>query len=222
MSAVIGVALAGSSLVSAAGADESVGTLDFNEQTHLVFTCEEEKLARDVYRVLAHRFPDNRIFMEMETNKEHSKCAVLDLLRKYQVSIPSVNRNVGVFSWGIYGRYFTEKYLALTNQGGSSPLNALYVGAFMEELNILDINQCPKAIVDINNGISEISACGMSYTDNPDVKQVYETLLEESRKHLRLLVSEIERLIGTGKYQAQILQQAEVDAILNRQQLALP
>ena len=215
---VINLALGGSGAASA----DTAAALDFNEQTHLVLTCEEEMLARDVYRVLGSRFPEIGVFADMEANNEHSRCAVLDLLRKYRVSIPRVNDNVGVFSWGIYGRYFMEKYLVLTNQGSSSPLNALYVGAFIEELNILDINQCPKVIVDISNGINEVAACGRHYTRNPDVLRIYDDLLNESGKHLRLLVQEIERQTGSGKYQAQVLPQAEVDAILSQQQVAQP
>ena len=219
---VVTIMLCGNAAASGAPGDGNAGVLDFNEQTHLVFTCEEEKLARDVYRVLGRRFPEIGAFADMEASKDHSKCAVLDLMHKYQVSVPRVNDNVGVFSWGIYGRYFTEKYLVLTSQGSSSPLDALYVGAFMEELNILDINECPKVIVDISNGINGVAACGRNYTHNPDVLQIYDSLLEESRKHLRLLVHDIELQIGSGKYQAQVLQQNEVDNILSRQQLAQP
>jgi hypothetical protein len=200
---------------NAAAAQDSASVLDFNEQTHLVFICEEEKLARDVYRVLGRRFPEIASFAVMAENKEASNCAVHELLQKYRVSIPQVNRNVGVFSWGIYGRYFTEKYMVLTGQGSSSPLNALYVAAFIEELNIQDINQCPKAIVDINNGINEASACGIKYTDNPDLQGMYEDLLDESREHLRLLVKDIEQLLGSGNYQAQVLHQEEVEAIIS-------
>jgi hypothetical protein len=218
--AVIGPILCGSAAATAA--EDSSTALDFSEQTHLVFICEEEKLARDVYRMLARRFPEVGVFTDMEENREHSHCAVLELLRKYRVSIPRVNDNVGVFSWGIYGRYFTEKYLVLTNQGSISPVNALYVGAFMEELNIQEITQCPKVVVDVSNGIGEVSACGMRYTDNPDVLRVYDKLLEESRRHLRMLVSAIEQHTGDGKYQAQVLQQQEVDEILSRQRLAQP
>jgi hypothetical protein len=201
---------------NAAAAKDSALVLDFNEQTHLVFICEEEKLARDVYRVLGRRFPEIASFAVMAENREASNCAVHELLQKYRVSVPRVNHNVGVFSWGIYGRYFAEKYMVLTGQGSSSPLNALYVAAFIEELNILDIKQCPKAIVDITNGINEISACGIDYTDNPDVLDIYADLLDESREHLRLLVKDIEQLIGTGNYQAQVLQQDEVNTILSR------
>jgi hypothetical protein len=217
----IGMAMC-TAAVNAAVSNDSASVLDFNEQTHLVFTCEEEKLARDVYRVLGRRFPEIGSFAAMAENKEDSNCAVEELLEKFRVSVPRVNHNVGVFSWGIYGRYFTEKYLVLTNQGTSSPLNALYVGAFIEELSILDINQCPKVIVDISNGINQATACGMQYTDNPDVLGIYADLLDESREHLRLLVSDIEQIIGTGKYQAQVLQQEEVDAILSRRQVAQP
>ena len=222
LATVVSIMLCGNATASAATGDDSTAVLDFNEQTHLVFSCEEEKLARDVYRVLARRFPEISAFANMEASKDHSRCVVLDLMRKYRVSVPRVNDNVGVFSWGIYGRYFTEKYLVLTSQGSSSPLDALYVAAFMEELNILDINECPKVIVDISNGINEVTACGRNYTQNPEVLQIYDSMLEESRKHLRLLVHDIELQLGSGKYQAQVLQQNELDDILSRQQLAQP
>ncbi len=219
---VLSIVLSDAGAATAAAREDSINVLDFNEQTHLVFTCEEEKLARDVYRVLGRQFPEIRSFAEMAAAREHSQCMVLDLMRKYRVSVPRVNDNVGVFSWGSYGRYFMEKYQILTSQGSSSPLNALYVSAFMEELNILDIDQCPKVIVDISNGIGEVSACGRNYTDNPDVLRVYDSLVEESRRHLRLLVRDIEQLIGVGNYQAQVLPQEQVDAILSRQLTAQP
>ncbi|HYQ70939.1 MAG TPA: DUF2202 domain-containing protein [Gammaproteobacteria bacterium] len=211
-----------SAATTAARADNTDTVLDFSEQTHLVFICEEEKLVRDVYRMLARRFPEVSVLADMEESQEHNRCAVQELLKKYRVSIPRVNDNVGVFSWGIYGRYFMEKYMVLTNQGSVSPLNALYVAAFMEELTIQEITECPKVIVDISNGIGDISACGMRYTDNPDVRHIYDMLLESSRAHLRLLVGDIEQQTGTGTYQAQVLQQADVERILSRQQLAQP
>ena len=37
---------------------ETALTVDFNEETHLVFMREEEKLARDVYRYLAAEYPE--------------------------------------------------------------------------------------------------------------------------------------------------------------------
>ena len=39
---------------------------------------------------------------------------------------------------------------------------------------------------------------------------------------LNLLVGDIENVIGSGNYQAQVLQQDEVDAILSRRQVARP
>ena len=51
-----------------AGKDADAGnkggnaTLDINEQTHLEFMCEEEKLARDVYITLGIKYPDSKAF----------------------------------------------------------------------------------------------------------------------------------------------------------------
>jgi len=216
LSALPGMLL-GSMVVAGPGAgDENSRTLDFNEQTHLVFICEEETLARDVYRLLDRRFPEVGVFTDMASDREHGRCSMEDLLHKYRVSIARVNDSVGEFSWGMYGRYFKEKFLALSSQGSMSPLNALYVGAFIEELNILDIQQCPKVIIDIHNGINDAAACGRNYTDNPDVRQDYDLLLEKSRRHLQALVQAIEQFPGAGDYQAQVLQQDELNALLAR------
>jgi hypothetical protein len=77
-------------------------------------------------------------------------------------------------------------------------------------------------IVDTSNGIGAASACGRNHTDNPDVLRVYDSLVEESRRHLRLLVRDIEQIIGVGNYQAQVLPEEQVDTILSRQQAAQP
>jgi len=190
--------------------------LDFNEKTHLVFMCEEEKLARDVYITLGTRYPDSAIFGRIDDSEERHKCAVADMLEKYQIPNPSTNDNVGVFTGEDYGWYFTEKYNALVAKGSISALDALYVGAFIEELDMLDINQCPKVIVETDNGIDDVSECGKVYTDNADILRLYGSLLEGSESHLRAYVSNIEKQIGEGNYVAQVLTQEQVDTILGR------
>ena len=202
------------SAADALARDAAAGTLDFNEQTHLVFICEEEKLARDVYRLFNRRFPELGVFAELEAAKEAGRCRVEELLRQYRVSIPRVNDNVGVFSWGIYGRYFTEKFLVISNQGSLNPLSARYASAFLEELNIVDINQCPKVIVDIDNGIKDAASCGREYTDNQAIRAAYDELLAESRRHLQILVNNIEQRTGPGSYRAQLLRPEELASLL--------
>ena len=191
-------------------------TLDFNEKTHLVFMCEEEKLARDVYIALGTKHPESTIFGRIDDSEERHKCAVADMLEKYGVPNPSTNDNVGVFTGEAYGWYFTEKYNALVDRGSTSVLDALYVGAFIEELDMLDINQCPKVIVETDNGINDVSECGKVYTDNPDIQRLYESLLDGSQNHLRAYVGNIEKQTGEGSYTAQVLTQEQVDAILGR------
>ncbi len=191
-------------------------TLDINEQTHLVFMCEEEKLARDVYITLGTKHPESTIFGRIDDSEEKHKCAVADMLEKYGIPNPSTNDNVSVFTGEAYGWYFTEKYNALVNRGSTSVLDALYVGAFIEELDMLDINQCPKVIVETDNGINDVSECGKVYTDNTDIQRLYGSLLDGSKNHLRAYVGNIEKQTGEGSYTAQVLTQEQVDAILGR------
>lgn len=196
--------------------DDKVIALDFNEITHLEFMCEEEKLARDVYITLGSKYPESTIFGHIDDSEERHKCAVADMLAKYGIPNPSTNDNVGVFTGEAYGWYFTEKYNSLVERGSTNVLNALYVGAFIEELDMLDINQCPKVIVETDNGINDVSECGKIYRNKADIQRLYGSLLEGSENHLRSYVLNIEKGIGEGNYAAQVLTQEQVDAILGR------
>lgn len=202
--------------ISESTIDNAGTALDFNEQTHLEFMCEEEKLARDVYITLGSEYPKSRVFGNIDDSEERHKCAVIDMLEKYGVPNPSTNDNIGVFTGEVYGWYFTEKYNALVERGSASELDALYVGAFIEELDMLDINQCPNVIVETDNGIDDVSDCGKIYTTKPDIQRLYGSLLEGSESHLRAYVRNIEMQIGEGNYEAQVLTQEEVDTILGR------
>lgn len=192
-------------------------TLDFNEISHLEFMSEEEKLARDVYISMGMKHPTSTVFGKIDNSEEQHKNAVVDMLAKYGVANPSTSDNVGVFTGESYGWYFTEKYHALVERGSISELEALHVGAFIEELDMLDINQCPKVIVETDNGIDDSSQCGKVYTDNPDIQRLYHSLLEGSKDHLRAYVRNIEKQTGDGSYSAQVLSQEQVDAILQEE-----
>lgn len=67
-----------------------------------------------------------------------------DKLAQFGVEDPNPDTNVlpemiGVFTGETYGAYFTEKFTYLTDRGALSELDALYVGAFIEELDMHDI-----------------------------------------------------------------------------------
>lgn len=210
--------------ISPAIAEKNIGesdstsslTLSFNEQTHLEFMCEEEKLARDVYITLGTKYPEATVFGKIDDSEERHKCAVADMLEKYGIPNPSTNDNVGVFTGKDYGWYFTEKFNELVERGATSELEALNVGAFIEELDMLDINQCPAVIVETDNGINDVSECGKVYTDKSDILRLYGSLLTGSESHLRAYVKNIEKQTGEGSYTAQVLTQEQVDAILGR------
>ena len=191
-----------------AGTDGIV--LDYNEQTHLEFMREEEKLARDVYMKLSAMYPKHRIFGKIDDSEQKHTDAVRAMINKYGLDDPNTNDNVGVFTGEDYGWYFTEKFNLLVERASLSELDALYVGAFIEELDMMDINQCPQVIVETDNGINDVSECGKVYTDNSDVNNLYASLLDGSDSHLEGYVRNIEKYIGKGNSPALVLPQEEV------------
>jgi len=206
------IALAG----KAAYASMDGVVVDYNEQTHLAFMREEEKLARDVYIRLSTMYPDHPIFGNIDDSEQRHTEAVRDMLVKYGLEDPNTNDNVGVYTGEDYGWYFTEKFHELIERASISELEALYVGAFIEELDMMDINQCPRVIVETDNEINDVTECGRVYTDNADIDNLYASLLDGSDSHLVAYVRNIERYIGKGNYQAQVLPQEQVDEILGR------
>jgi len=196
-------------------------TLDDAERTHLIFMREEEKLARDVYLTFASWYPQQPNFETIATLSEQSHTdTMLSKLDQYSVPDPNPDTNnlpssIGVFTGAEYGWYFTEKFTALTQRGTMSELEALYVGALIEELDMHDIVECPNVIVDSDPTI-DVGGCGMNYTDEQALKNAFSSLVSGSESHLRSYVGQIEAVIGVGNYQAQYLTQAEVDAILGR------
>lgn len=190
--------------------------LDYNEMIHLFFMREEEKLARDVYTTLGTMYPDSAIFGNIDDSEQRHMTAVKNMIEQYGYEDPNTNDNVGIFTGEEYGWYFTENYNLLVERASISELEALYVGAFIEELDMMDINQCPHVIVDTENGINDVSECGKIYTDNSDIVKLYDSLLDGSDSHLEAYVKNIEKYIGAGNYQAQVLSQEQVDEILDR------
>ena len=212
--AVAGSAVATGDVSMSADTDDAA--LDHNERMHLFFMREEEKLARDVYQTLGTMYPDSAIFGNIDDSEQVHMTAVKSMIEKYGYEDPNTNDNVGAYTGEDFGWYFTEKYNQLVERASASELEALYVGAFIEELDMMDINQCPQVIVDTDNGINDVSECGKVYTDKADIQRLYSSLLDGSDNHLEGYVNNIEKIIGEGNYQAQVLSQEMVDAILDR------
>jgi hypothetical protein len=143
---------------------------------------------------------------------------VRDKLADFNIDDPNPETNdlpssIGYFTGEDYGLYFIEKYQLLINKGSQSELEALYVGAFIEELDMHDIIECPTVIVETDNDIQD---CGMNYTSQQEIYNTYSALLDGSKNHLRAFVGRIENIIGEGNYIAQVIEQELVDEILGR------
>lgn len=198
--------------------DATPSALDATEASHLTFMREEEKLARDVYLTLADFYPNQKVFSRIASRSEQTHTDTMrDKLDQFNLPDPNPKTNnlpssLGVFTGDEWGWYFEEKYALLTAKGKVSELDALYVGAFIEELDMYDIAVCPQVMID--RGFS--SPCGLEYTDEDALKTAYRALISGSESHLRAYVGQIEAVIGVGNYEAQYLQQSEVDAILGR------
>ena len=168
----------------------TVEELTVLEADNLVFMREEEKLARDVYLTMYEAWGLN-IFSNIAASEQTHTDAVAEKLDKYKLPDPVVDDRVGIF----VNQDLANLYDTLLAHGYLSSLDALKVGALIEEVDM----------VDLKRAIEE--------TDNEDIQVLYENLLSGSRNHLRAFVGLIE---DQGiVYEAQFLTQEEVDAIVD-------
>jgi hypothetical protein len=200
---------------------DSSTTLDAAEASHLTFMREEEKLARDVYLQFAEWYPGQPTFSNIATKSEQTHTDTMrDRLALYNLEDPNPDTNnlpesLGVFTGEEWGEYFDEKFGELTKAGSGSELDALYVGAFIEELDMHDIADCPQVMLD-SEEVEYPDPCGLNYTDEPGIINAYNSLIDGSENHLRAYVGKIEAAEGYCTYGAQYLSQEDVDAILGR------
>lgn len=161
------------------------------EQEHLVFMREEEKLARDVYSTLYETW-GSLVFSNITASEQRHMDAVLRLLVKYGIQDPAYVQ-IGVFS----DPKLQELYRQLVSQGQTSLLGAMRAGALIEEVDIKDLR------------------IAIDETSKTDLRRVYGNLERGSGNHLMAFVSHIEAITGE-RYVAQFLTQDEVDEILGR------
>jgi len=162
-----------------------------DEIAGLLFMREEEKLAFDVYIAMFNLgYP--KVFDNISNSEQTHTDAVLALLNKYNIPDPVGNNAEGVFT----DPYLQTLYDDLVTIGSPSLINALSVGAEIEEIDLIDIQEQ----VDKLEG-------------NEDIAIVYEILMKGSRNHLRAFVNNLEKQ-GVD-YLPTHLSQEEYDAIIN-------
>ncbi len=170
-----------------------INDLSQDEIDGLLQMREEEKLARDVYSELFDQW-NMQIFSNIASSEQTHTDAVKVLLESYGIDDPVNSDERGSFD----DNDLKDLYVSLTAKGKGSLLDALIVGATIEDLDIKDLNEL------------------LEDTDNEDIILVYENLRKGSRNHLRAFNRQIENYGGT--YEAQYLQQSEVDSIISGEQ----
>lgn len=160
------------------------------ELSGLLLMREEEKLARDVYMKLFEIWNID-IFYNIANSEEKHTSSVKNLLDKYQIEDPMEVDIQGVFK----DEDLQNLYDSLIEQGSSSLLNALIVGATIEDLDIYDLQELKKL------------------TDKEDIITVYNNLEKGSRNHIRSFIKLIEQ--NGGVYSANYISDEELNLILN-------
>ena len=143
------------------------------EKDGLVHMREEEKLARDVYRVLGAQY-SLRVFGNIASSESTHMAAVKRLLDRYALADPASPDVAGSFR----SPELQQLYADLVAQGHDNPTAALRVGIVIEKLDISDL----KAHI--------------AETKHSDIRRVYTNLLHGSQNHLRAFETLLARYGG--------------------------
>lgn len=192
---VMGVDANGTSTFNAGNLATQLATyplsaLSTAEADSLAFMREEEQLAHNVYAVSATLWSPP-VFANISASEATHSAAVKALLDRYQLADPLAGLANGTFKTPA----FQSLYSSLVAASRVSLIEALKVGAQIEELDMRDITVQKAAI------------------DNADILMVYDNLLRGSRNHLRAFLKVLTQQGGT--YVPQYISQAEFDAIVN-------
>jgi hypothetical protein len=169
----------------------AAGSLSNDESADLLYMREEEKLAHDVYIALYDVWGMN-VFQNIAASEQTHTDSVLGLLNSYGLTDPVGNNAPGVF----VNPDLQALYDQLVASGSQSLVDALRVGAAIEEIDILDLDEA------------------IAQTSLADIVQVYQSLRAGSENHLRSFVSTLERQTGET-YQPQYLSPELYAAIIN-------
>ena len=161
-----------------------------SESPDLLRLREEEKLARDVYTRLASssKLP---IFRNIARAESQHMRSIEQLARAGNAGPSNLNDTPGVFTFPEY----QQLYETLVASGTRSQLDALMVGAKIEEMDISDLRRM------------------LTQTTDPQARRVLEHLMQGSQNHLRAFASQIAR--QGASYNAEFLSQSDFDQIAN-------
>ena len=150
------------------GGESSLIPLSQDEIDGLLFMREEEKVARDSYITLGGKW-GLVIFDNIASSEQSHMDAVKDLIDKYGLPDPVIP-GVGEFT----NEELQQLYDHLMLWGREYLMDSLYVGAAIEETDMIDIQQA------------------INLASHNDIISTYDSLMCGSRNHLRAFVRQIE------------------------------
>jgi hypothetical protein len=167
----------------------TIAPLNDKEKEGLLYMVEEEKLAGDVYQTLGYQW-NLQVFDNIGAAERTHEAAVSVLIKRYGLQDPTIDE-VGKFSNSTLQAVYDD----LIDKGMSSPKDALEVGAEIEEIDILDLQE------------------RVAQTDKSDIILVYDNLMRGSRNHLRAFERNLSR--QGVVYEPVYLSKEEYDSIMN-------
>ncbi|WP_371137012.1 DUF2202 domain-containing protein [Pyrococcus sp. NA2] len=132
-----------------------------------------------------------KIFENIARSEQTHMDMVLQLIEKYNLTDPVEGKGIGEFS----NPEIQALYNQLVARGEESEIEALKVGALIEEIDIKDLEEW------------------LSKVDNEDIKIVFENLMEGSKNHLRAFTKVLANNYGV-KYSPQVLSEEEYQSIV--------
>ena len=137
------------------------GTLTADQKTSLAGMADEEKLARDLYAVLATKYPNDVQFARITRAESMHLAAIRSLLARYGVTDPTAGLGAGEFASATTQSLYASLLASATNDS-----TALAAGVAVEK-----------------DDIAALTAAKAGVTA-PDVLRVYTNLLTASQRHL--------------------------------------
>jgi len=171
--------------------NQSINTIDLSDTDieALLFMLEEEKLARDTYEFLDSEWSLIQ-FANIKISEQSHMDAIITLLERSKT--PYTILPYGEFE----DDHLQDYYNQFVENGQLSQANALQIGATIEDLDIVDLQEF------------------IDHVDSPSVIEVFESLKCGSGNHLRSFVSSIELLGDT--YTTQFLTEDEYNLIISQ------
>ena|SRR5664280_2202478 len=173
-----GLALAAGAWTAVAaplGTPSGAPTISAAVAADLAFSRDEERMARDLYAVIAAQYGDAAPFSMVTNSEQRHFDAIGTLLVRYGLADPAAGKSAGVYA----DADIQKLYDSLLAQSKSSLTEAYKVGIAVEKRDIADVTDAMKAAT------------------QTDIDRVYSNLLNGSDMHLRAFTDASNGIVTT-------------------------